>query len=218
MLFGWSTKGKLACPVCNKDTYSMTLKHGRKQCYMGHRRFLCKDHKWRRSYKFNGKHETKDRPELLSWDDMLLQMANIPPEVTFGKHPNKKKMRRTNLELNWTKKSIFFELPYWQSLKLKHNLDVMHIEKNVCENIFGTLTNIAGKTKDNINRLDLELLGIRKYMHLQKNGDKFVIPPACYSLELHERRSICEWLKSLKFPDGYASNISWCVNITDCKI
>jgi hypothetical protein len=50
--------------------------------------------------------------------------------------------------LNWKKISIFFELSYWSSLKLRHNLDVMHIEKNICESILGTLMNIDGKTKD----------------------------------------------------------------------
>ena len=31
----------------------------------------------------------------------------------------------------WKKRSIFFELPYWEHNILRHNLDVMHIEKNV---------------------------------------------------------------------------------------
>ncbi|XP_041025418.1 uncharacterized protein LOC121265822 [Juglans microcarpa x Juglans regia] len=35
-LFGWSTKGKLACPSCNEGTDSNWLKYGRKHCYMGH--------------------------------------------------------------------------------------------------------------------------------------------------------------------------------------
>ena len=30
---------------------------------------------------------------------------------------------------NWYKKNIFWELPYWKDLLLRHNLDVMHIEK-----------------------------------------------------------------------------------------
>lgn len=37
-------------------------------------------------------------------------------------------------------------------------------------------------------------------------------------MSLSEKRSICQWLKSVKFPDGYASNISRCANITDGKI
>ena len=44
-LSGWSTKGKLACPVCNENASFMSLKHGKKICYMGHRRFLPSDHK-----------------------------------------------------------------------------------------------------------------------------------------------------------------------------
>ena len=44
MLSGWSTKGAFACPSCNYETCSQYLKHSRKTCYMGHRRFLSKDH------------------------------------------------------------------------------------------------------------------------------------------------------------------------------
>jgi len=56
----------------------------------------------------------------------------------------------------WKKKSIFFDLPYWSRLDVRLCIDVMHIEKNVCDSLIGTLLNINGKTKDGINaRLDL---------------------------------------------------------------
>jgi hypothetical protein len=59
-------------------------------------------------------------------------------------------------------------LPYWKDLLLPYNLDVMHIEKNICENIIGTLLEILGKTKDTDNaRLDLRDMGIRHDLHLQ---------------------------------------------------
>jgi hypothetical protein len=45
MLSGWSTKGKFACPYCNKDTDFLWLKYGSKHCYMGHRRFLPMKHR-----------------------------------------------------------------------------------------------------------------------------------------------------------------------------
>lgn len=45
-LFGWSIKGKLACPSCNKGTSSHRLKNGSKLYYMGYRRFLPEDHLW----------------------------------------------------------------------------------------------------------------------------------------------------------------------------
>ena len=46
-LFGWSTKGKWACPSCNKYTSSLYLRYGMKTCYMYHRKFLPINHKWR---------------------------------------------------------------------------------------------------------------------------------------------------------------------------
>ena len=46
---------------------------------------------------------------------------------------------------------------------LRHNLDVMHIEKNVCDNLLGTSLNDHQKTKDiDKARLDLKNIGIRK--------------------------------------------------------
>lgn len=52
---------------------------------------------------------------------------------------------------------------YLQGLLLHHNLDVMHVEKNVCENIIGTLLNVKNKSKDGVNaRKDLMHLKIRK--------------------------------------------------------
>ncbi|XP_057986632.1 uncharacterized protein LOC131171176 [Hevea brasiliensis] len=219
MLSGWSTKGKLACPVCNKWTYSLTLKNGQKQCYMGHRRYLDKQHPLRKSKKFNGKIEYQEKPKELSGDDILIQTSYIPQDVKFGKPCNKRKRKRTEQELNWTKRSIFFELPYWKTLKLRHNLDVMHIEKNISETIIGTLLAIDGKTKDNVKtRLDLEEMGIRKELHLQRDGDRILMPLACYTLPLSERKKFCEWLKLIKLPDGYASNLSRCVNVDDCRL
>ena len=44
----------------------------------------------------------------------------------------------------YKKKSIFFELEYWEHLVLRHNLDVMHIEKNVSDSLISTLLNIPG--------------------------------------------------------------------------
>ncbi|KAK9232680.1 hypothetical protein WN943_022928 [Citrus x changshan-huyou] len=60
------------------------------------------------------------------------------------------------------KKSIFYNLEYWNYLLVRHQLDVMHIEKNVCESIYGTLLHIPGKTKDGLkSKKDLVEMGIR---------------------------------------------------------
>ncbi|XP_059649606.1 uncharacterized protein LOC132295377 isoform X1 [Cornus florida] len=218
-LSGWMTKGYMACPVCNEDTCSLKLKHGQKICYMCHHRFLSLNHAWRKCKKeFDGKKEDRLPPNELTGNDLLEQLLGLRP-VKFGKGANNKKRKCTPNELNWTKKSIFFELPYWGSLKLRHNLDVMHIEKNICDNVLGILMNISGKTKENVKaRLDLEAMRIRKELHLIRNGDKFMMPSARYTLSIEKQRSFCEWLKSVKFPYGYASNISRCIHVKECKI
>lgn len=64
------------------------------------------------------------------------------------------------------RKVSFFRLPYWKDNLLRHNLDVMHIEKNVMDNILGTILDIKGKTKDNLAaRLDLQEMGLRPKLH-----------------------------------------------------
>jgi len=169
-LSGWSTKGSLACPICNKNTTFKRLKNGRKTCYMGHRRWLPRGHVWRRKGElFDGTEEHRLEPKELFKDELLQQLTHVTG-VQFGKGSGTKR-KRTDVELNWTKKSIFFKLPYWSTLKLRHNLDVMHIKKNICDSVLGTLMNIDGKTKDTYKaRLDLREMGIRKELHLQRNG------------------------------------------------
>ena len=54
---------------------------------------------------------------------------------------NKRKRREEALIVR-KKRSIFFTLPYWEDHVLHHNLDVMHIEKNLDDNIIGTLLNL----------------------------------------------------------------------------
>ncbi|KAL6551327.1 hypothetical protein OROMI_021815 [Orobanche minor] len=118
-LTGWVTKRYIACPICNEQTCSQGLRN--KLCFMGHRRNLSKHHPWRRSKKFNGKKEDGEPPRELSVDVVLLQLERLP-EKTPGKYCNKKRKRMAE-ELNWSKRSIFFDLPYWSKLKLRHNLD-----------------------------------------------------------------------------------------------
>ncbi|XP_015165497.1 uncharacterized protein [Solanum tuberosum] len=77
-LSGWSTKGALACPSCNKDTPSTRLKYGRKFSYMGARRFLASNHKWRSNKRdFNGEVERRPAPNILSGDDAVRQLLAL---------------------------------------------------------------------------------------------------------------------------------------------
>ncbi|GKA14187.1 putative transposase-associated domain-containing protein [Tanacetum coccineum] len=117
----------------------------------------------------------------------------------------------------WKKRSIFFDLPYWEFNLIRHNLDVMHIEKNVFDNLIGTLLNLDGKTKDNENaRKDM---GIRHELHLiNRPNKKSYMPLACYTMTNAEKSNFLQVLKDLKVPDGYSSNISRGVSLKDRKL
>ena len=104
-------------------------------------------------------------------------------------------------------------------MKLRDNIDVIYVKKNLCDNIVGTLLNIEEKTKDtNKACLDLVDMNIRKEMHLQVRGNKLVKPHACYTLIGDERKEFYKFVKSVKFPDGYATKFSRNINIRDGRI
>ncbi|XP_057990582.1 uncharacterized protein LOC131172963 [Hevea brasiliensis] len=106
----------------------------------------------------------------------------------------------------WKRRSIFWDLPYWSTNMLRHNLDVMHIEKNVFENIFNTVMNVEGKTKDNAkSREDLKEFCHRPELERDMATGKY--PKACYTLDKQSKAVLCEWLKNLIFPDCYVSNM-----------
>ncbi|KAM3200037.1 hypothetical protein P3L10_032397 [Capsicum annuum] len=136
-LSGWSTKGKLSCPTCNKDNSSIRLANCKQECFMGHRRYLPLSHRWR-------------------------------------------------------------------------------INKNSFD---GTFMNIKGKSKDTMKiRLDLQAMNIRSELHPIQRKNEVEVPTACYTLSLEEKHKLCIFLKNLKVPDGFSSNISQCVNLKGHKI
>lgn len=108
----------------------------------------------------------------------------------------------------WKKKSIFFELKYWKHLYMHHLLDVMHIEKNECENIYNILLNIPNKTKDETNpKLYLVHMGIRIELASDAKGYKCTfLPPACYILNKQEKKVYCQTLMDRKASYVYCSS------------
>ncbi|XP_060974535.1 uncharacterized protein LOC133039646 [Cannabis sativa] len=109
-------------------------------------------------------------PPPLSGRQLVEKLNKI--QFNLGKRKSKSKKRKGGKGVTnepqgpWKKKSIFFELEYWEHLVLRHNLDVMHIEKNVSDSLINTLFNIPGRSKDGIkSRLDLKEMGIRGNLH-----------------------------------------------------
>uniref|UniRef100_A0A0V0IWV4 Putative ovule protein n=1 Tax=Solanum chacoense TaxID=4108 RepID=A0A0V0IWV4_SOLCH len=131
---------------------------------MGHRRYLPLNHKWRNDKAlFDNTIEHRQPLEMLSGDDILDQVADLDG-LPLTKDPQKKiKISHKKKGADWNKKSIFFDLPYWKTLLLRHNFDVIHIEKNICDNILGTILDVKRKTKDTLStQLDLQQTKIQK--------------------------------------------------------
>jgi hypothetical protein len=98
---------------------------------------------------------------------------------------------------------------------LAQNIDVMHTKKNICENLIGTLLKISRKTKDTINAsVDLEEMGVRSNLHMvaTEDDESCKTPEAPYVLSKTNRSCFVIFIRSLQFPDGYASNLSWCIS------
>ncbi|KAL0300399.1 UNVERIFIED_CONTAM: hypothetical protein Sangu_3123400 [Sesamum angustifolium] len=97
---------------------------------------------------------------------------------------------------------------------IQHNLNVMHIEKYVFDNIFNNMMDIKGKTKDNLNVWkDLKI--ICKCPELELDGRRpNAMPKAVYTM-MKEHKRTGEWIRGLKFFDGYVSNVARCIDMTE---
>ncbi|PKU63659.1 Retrovirus-related Pol polyprotein from transposon TNT 1-94 [Dendrobium catenatum] len=222
MLSGWSTAGKLACPYCMENSKAFTLKHGGKNTWFDcHRMFLHANHQFRRNKEAFVKNriERSPPPPRLSGDEILQRLSNIPTIIEYPML-SESKFPGYGVQHNWIKKSIFWTLPYWRTNLIRHNLDVMHIEKNFLDNIFNTIMDVKGKSKDNVKaRMDIKEFCRRKNLELVTTTDgKVMKPKAPYSFTLEQKRMICQWFKGLKMPDGYGSNISRCVDLKSARL
>ena len=66
----------------------------------------------------------------------------------------------------WKKRSVLWTLPYWKDLQIRHAIDIVHVEKNVCDSFIGILLDIRGKTKDTLEtRKDLQAMKLRNELH-----------------------------------------------------
>lgn len=154
MLSGWCTKGYLACPSCHYETDSKWLPFSNKNFYKATRRFLDSTHPWHHNkMNFDMRSEEISAPIPLKGTDIENMLRDFPNE--FGKKQKKKRCDEDDPNL-WRKFPILFQLSYWKHCSNPHNLDTMHIEINVFENVIATLLDIPGKSIDHLSaRRDL---------------------------------------------------------------
>jgi len=80
-------------------------------------------HKWRKDNKcFDGTQELRGTPTPLIGSNILDILGD---RKNVFENAQKRKRKKHD---PWTKISIFFNLPYWKTNLLHHNLDVMHTE------------------------------------------------------------------------------------------
>ncbi|XP_056695469.1 uncharacterized protein [Spinacia oleracea] len=215
-LSGHTVKGRCACPICEDGWEGRWLSPSKKTVYYDHRPFLPEDHEYRKLKKaFTGEQNFESRPSVSTGEEVFEKVKNI--QITFGKL---KKNKGALPKQGYKKCSVFWRLPYWRFLFVRHSLDVMHIEKNVFDSLIGTLLNMPGKTKDGLNaRSDLEELDIRKELHIvEETGKRKYLPPAAYTLSKKEKIELCTSLAGVKVPEGYSSNISSLVSVENTKL
>ncbi|XP_074347090.1 uncharacterized protein LOC141685913 [Apium graveolens] len=193
-LSGCVNKGYRACLVCGDHTVAKYLSRSRKMSYQGHRWYLDLYHPYRRQRTaFNGEQEFGCALEPLSGEEVLGQQQQL--RFSFGKGGSKER---------------------W-SLHGKNN--VMHVEKNVCDNIIGTLLYMKFKSKDSLaSHLDLVDMGIRPDLAPEVGEKRTYLPPVPYTLSRKEKQTILASLYDMKLPYGHASNIRNCVSMIDMKL
>jgi hypothetical protein len=181
-----------------------------------HRQFLPSDHPFRQDIKNFTKGVTvrDPKPHIKSGAEVHAQIdALVPIEgggfVGYGE------------EHMWTHKSGLTRLPYFDDLLLPYNIDVMHTKKNIVDALWGTLMD-TNKSKDNVKaRVDLVELCDRMKQEMwppsgrNKNRKR---PKVNFVLTIDDRREVLQWINNLKFPDGYAANLSRGVNLGTLRV
>nr|ABA97662.1 transposon protein, putative, CACTA, En/Spm sub-class [Oryza sativa Japonica Group] len=198
-LSGQSNKGYKACTHCMDETESTYLKHCRKVVYMGHRRFLAANHPVRKKGKhFEHKADHRTKPKHRSGKTVFAMVKDL--KVVFGKGPGSQPIESEDGHAAmWKKNSIFWELPYWEFLDIRHTIDVMHLTKNLCVNLLGFL-GVYGKLKDTLEaRNDLKHMEQCGDLHPEpKEKGSHYLSPASYTLSKAEKESMFECLESIK--------------------
>jgi len=150
----------------------------------------------KKCFRKDRKVERDEPPPRLSGEE-IWQCVKDMPTIVDNTEDELKKLK--SKRKGWWKKSIFWELPYWKNLLIRHNLDVMHIEKNFFEQVINTVMDVPKKTTFGPRgKLDMaEICAVR--------------PEAKFILDKKKKEHLCNWVTNLKFPDGFASDLSRCV-------
>ncbi|KAM0829831.1 hypothetical protein ACQ4PT_066627 [Festuca glaucescens] len=191
------------CPVCKTSRWKT------ERSVVGHRRFLSRDHAFRRDEEsFDGTTDFREPPVQPTGEEISAMTMDI--QTAYGKLQKQKRIGRKKrnrvegeedvenkeevhtVESTFKKRSIFFQLEYWKFLLVRHNLDSMHIEKNVFDNVVNTLLDVDKRSKDNAKaRMDMKRMKIREHLHNDETQEKPDLPDAVYYMESSKKKLFC---------------------------
>ena len=73
----------------------------------------------------------------------------------------------------------------------RHSIDTMHLKKNICESLVGTIMNTKGKGKDHeYARADLEEMGIRPELYVEEAENGKALPVAATTMSRKEKKEL----------------------------
>jgi hypothetical protein len=170
---------------------------------------------WSMKDQFNCNTENRRPPPHFTGHEVYEMVMDV--HVVLGKR--KRTGRNTKEDDMWKKQLIIWMLPYWIDLDIRHSIDVMHVEKNVCESLLETLLNMDRKTRDHGHaQADLKKMGIRPELWLDDSVKGTEQPISCITLSKHVKKEFCGFLKNVKVPSGYSTNVSRLISFLDLKV
>ena len=186
---------------------------------MGHHRFLPLNHPLRRKGKhFKGKLETRAKPMFRNGKRVFSIIKDV--DVVFGKDRGSQQVlnHENGHAPMWKKKSILWELPYWEVLEVRNTIDVMHLTNNLCVNLLGFLGTYR-EPKDTMEaRRDLKETKQQEDLHPEKreNGQHY-LRPTSDTLSKEDNESMFDCLNNMNVPSGYSSNMQGRINKKEKK-
>jgi hypothetical protein len=141
---GWSVHRELTCPIYSSDTNCFRLTHGGKISYFDcHRRWLPRKHNFRQEHNVFRKDTTvtKGPTKHLSGTQIIDMLNKLMPGPERPRY-----FEGYGETHNWTHKCALWELSYMSALILMHNINVVHQERNMGENIISTCMGFLGTT------------------------------------------------------------------------
>ena len=94
---------------------------------------------------FKGEADHRSKPMHYNGKHIFCMIKDL--KVVFGKGLGSQLNSSENRKRPIWKKSIFWDVPYWEFLEVHNTIDMMHLTKNLCVNLLSFLGTYGRKTK-----------------------------------------------------------------------